>query len=519
MNGAQALIRTLTNSGITTCFMNPGTSEMHFVAELDSVKEMRPVLTLFEGVATGAADGFSRITCKPGVTLLHLGPGLANGCANLHNAKKAKSPVLNIVGDHATYHKRYDAPLESDIESIAKAVSGWVRTTLSINTVALDTCDALLASVSPSPKVATLILPADISWNEGALDSAVSTWPRPSTVDENLLIEVADILRKGEKTAILLGGAALERDTITEAAKIAKNTGAKLLCETFPRKIERGGSTPEIERLAYLGELCQLQLDGIKYLILIHSKAPVSFFAYPAKESYLVPNDAKVIELVRDFENPMDALLRLSEHLGSTKEELSAKEPPAPTKGNDLTPQSFAQVIGDLLPEGSVVSDESNTLGIHLANFTKCSNEHIWMCLTGGAIGQGLPLATGAAIADRSRKVLAIEADGSSMYTIQSLWTQAREGANITNIILDNQSYGVLEMELGRVGAKGAGEKAYSMLDLSSPSIDFQKLGASMGLEAYEASSVDEFRKYLKRSLDNEGPSLIHLKFGRGLIL
>ena len=167
MNGAQALINTLVDGGVDVCFANPGTSEMHFVAALDTVPQMRGVLTLFEGIATGAADGYARIAGRPAAVLLHLGPGLGNGLANLHNARRARVPMVVVVGDHATYHKKYDAPLESDIDALAGSVSGWVHRTSDTADIAADAAEAIAETLANN-QISTLILPADTSWTDGA---------------------------------------------------------------------------------------------------------------------------------------------------------------------------------------------------------------------------------------------------------------------------------------------------------------------------------------------------------------
>ncbi|EUA00869.1 thiamine pyrophosphate enzyme, N-terminal TPP binding domain protein [Mycobacterium kansasii 732] len=203
MNGAQALISTLVDGGVDVCFANPGTSEMHFVAALDTVPQMRGILTLFEGVATGAADGYARIADRPAAVLLHLGPGLGNGLANLHNARRARVPIVVVVGDHATYHKKYDAPLESDIDALAGTVSGWVRRTQVAADVGTDTADAVAAS-RWGPQISTLILPADASWSDGAAPGATAPErPAPAGTD---LASVADVLRSGEPVMLLIGG-------------------------------------------------------------------------------------------------------------------------------------------------------------------------------------------------------------------------------------------------------------------------------------------------------------------------
>ena len=294
MNGAQALIRTLVDSGVDVCFMNPGTSEMHFVAALDDVREMRGVLALFEGVATGAADGYARMADRPAAVLLHLGPGLGNGLANLHNARKGHTPVVNIVGDHATYHKQYDAQLESDIETVARNVSTWIRTSASVEEVAADAADAVAVASGPPAQIATLILPADVSWTEGATPASKVAPAAPTAPDPAAVAAIAAVLQGDEPAALFVGGRACRADALVDASRVANATGATLLAETFPARIERGAGRVPVERLAYLAEFAAMQLDGLKHLVLVDSKAPVSFFAYPGKASDLVPEGCTV---------------------------------------------------------------------------------------------------------------------------------------------------------------------------------------------------------------------------------
>src|SRR3954447_9698137 len=264
MNGAHALIRTLVAGGVRVCFTNPGTSEMHFVAALDDVPEMRSVLGLFEGVVTGAADGYARMTGRPAATLLHLGPGLGNGVANLHNARRARSPIVNIVGDHAISHKRFDAPLESDIETIARSVWGWVRTSSSTASLAGDAADAVLAANGAPGQVATLILPADVSWSDGATPAPVRRGPGPAPVDEAVVAEVAKVLASGEPVVLLVGGPATTAPGLAAANRVARAARAKMLCETFPARLARGQGVATVERVSYLAEFAAAQLLGAR---------------------------------------------------------------------------------------------------------------------------------------------------------------------------------------------------------------------------------------------------------------
>ena len=509
MNGAQALIRTLVDSGVDVCFSNPGTSEMHFVAALDQVPEMRGVLSLFEGVATGAADGYARMAGRPAATLLHLGPGLGNGLANLHNARRGNTPVLNIVGDHATYHKQYDAPLESDIDAMASAVSGWMHRSTNPDHVAADAAVAVAAAMAPPGQVATLILPADVCWLP-ADGPAPRVGVAPATaVPTERIAEVGKVLRSGEPTAILVGGRVMGEAGQRAAARVAAATGARLVCQTFPSRQARGGGLPAIDRLAYLAEFAQMQLDGIAHLILVDTPQPVSFFAYPEKASVLSPEGCQLHVLAEGSEDPVGALEALAEELGADADVLTvaASRPDRPTGA--LTTETLAAAIGATLPEGAIVSDEANTSGLSIPGATAGGPRHDWMTLTGGAIGVGLPLALGASIACPDRQVIALEADGSAMYTLQALWSMARESCDVTTVILNNGSYAILNLELSRVGAEAGGPKAREMLDLHGPDLDFVSLATGMGVPAERVDTAEALTAALERAFVEPGPHLI----------
>jgi acetolactate synthase-1/2/3 large subunit len=486
---------------------------MHFVAALDDVPAMRGVLCLFEGVVTGAADGYGRIAGRPATTLLHLGPGLGNGLANLHNARRARTPVVNVVGDQATYHARYDAPLQSDIASIASAVSGWYRSTARADDVAVDAADAVEAAMGPPGCVATLVLPADASWSESSTGPCP---PRPvgrrTVVPADTVEEVAKSLRSGERTALLLGGSALRADGLHAASRVAVATGAALLGETFPANLERGAGIPAVERLAYFAEMAQAQLEGVRHLILVDATRPVSFFAYPGKASDLVPEGCTVHTLARPGEDAAGALELLAEAIGAPADAAApapAQRPDRPTGA--LTTESLAAAVGAVLPEGTIVVDEGNTSGLFISGATAGAPRHDWLTLTGGAIGIGLPMATGAAVAAPDRPVLCLQADGSAMYTIQALWTHAREGLNVTTVVLSNRSYAILNIELHRVGADAGGPQARRLLDLTEPDLDFCALAQGMGVPARRAESADDLASALEAGFAEAGPSLIEV--------
>jgi acetolactate synthase-1/2/3 large subunit len=506
VNGAQALIRTLVGAGVDVCFANPGTSEMHFVAALDDVPEMRAVLTLFEGTATGAADAYARMTGRPAAVLLHLGPGLGNGLANLHNARRSGAPVVLVVGDHARSHKRLDAPLESDIDALAGTVSTWVRRSLSADDVAADAADAVAAA---RDGVATLILPADVSWSEGAAVAAPTgrhplPHPAPSVVDE-----VAAVLAAEGATVLFVGGEVMASERgIRAAAAVAAATGARLLSETFPPRSVRGAGLPAIERLPYPPELALASLAGTAHLVLAGAEAPVHFFGYPDAPGTPVPEGCIVHALSRPGEDGVAALEALVESTGAGDVPVAEGARPELPSG-PLDPRALAAVVGALLPEDAIVVDEALTSGVGLAELTADAPRHDWLLLTGGAIGDGLPMALGAAVACPGRPVIGIQADGSAMYTISALWSHAREQADVTTIVCDNGSYAILAHELEKVGADGSGERAQRLLDLGGPRLDFVAIAQGMGVPGSRAETAEELAEQLRRALAEPGPHLI----------
>ena len=521
MNGARALLQSLVACGVDTCFANPGTSEMHFVAALDGVPQMRAVLTLFEGVATGAADGYARMAERPAATLLHLGPGLANGLANLHNARRAGTPVVNVVGDHATTHAKYDAPLQSDIAAIAGAVSGWVRESVLTAEVGADAAAAVAAA--SAGQVATLVLPADVSWDPvddtggDPTPEPMPVAPRPE-VDPDTLGAAADALASGEPCVLLVGGDATRAAGLAAADRIAAATGARVLAETFPTRLERGAGVAPVDRLGYLVDVAVQQLAGARHLVLVGARSPVSFFAYPGRDSDLVPAGCRVHALVPKEGavaggTATAALEELAELLapGTAPRPAPAARPELPTGA--LTVESAAAVVGALLPEGAIVVDESVTSGLGLPATTAGAPRHDWLTLTGGSIGYGLPAATGAAVACPDRPVWCLQADGSAMYTISALWTHAREGLDVTTIVYHNSAYAILRMELLQTGAAarlaGDGARARALFDLGDPDLDFVALAAGMGVPGERVTTAEELVAALRRAAAEPGPHLV----------
>ena len=509
LSGAESLVQTLVDAGVDVCFANPGTSEMHFVAALDTNPGMRCVLGLFEGVVTGAADGYARMRGLPAVTLTHLGPGLGNGLANLHNARKARTPLVNIIGDHATYHRQYDAPLTSDVEGIARPVSGWMRVSQSADEVAADGAAAVQAAMSPPGQVASLILPADTAWNRTSAVARPLSAIRPEPVDPERVKQVAEALRSGEPATLLMNGVLTEA-RLALASRIAQATGVRLMSDTFVPRIQRGAGRANIERLPYFGEQALEALAATRHLILVSTQPPVSFFAYPEKPSWLTPEDCRIHSLV-EWDGDVDAALTaLADAVDAGRlapKVLQLARPDYPD--GELTPRSLGQVLAHYFPEEAIVVDEGGTCGAGAFEACRTAPPHDWLILTGGSIGYGIPAATGAAVACPDRRVISLQGDGAGMYTVQGLWTQAREGLNVTTIILANRKYSILQIEFARVGAHNPGPKAMSMLDLGNPDLDWVALAGGMGVPARRADTTASFAAALKQALDEPGPSLI----------
>jgi acetolactate synthase-1/2/3 large subunit len=511
MNGAESLIQTLVAGGVDTCFTNPGTSEMHFVAALDRQAGLHSILTLFEGVASGAADGFGRMAGKPAATLLHTGPGLANALANFHNARKARTPIVNIVGDHATSHQRYDAPLSSDVAGFAAPVSGWVRSCLDADAVAGDAAAALAAATQPPGQVATLILPADCAWNETAATATPAPPARRAQPKPDAISEIARALRSGEPALIFLSGQALLESELELAGRIAATTRTRLLCQTFNPRHQRGAGRVAIEPLPYFAESAIATLAGTRHLILAGAQAPVSFFAYPDTPSWLTPDGCEIHTLAAPEDDARAALMALADELGAGGVALDVQPALASElPSGALTPEAVHRSIAAQMPEHTIISDEAITGGFGMLHHTRGAPPHDWLQLMGGSIGQGLPLATGAATACPDRKVICLEGDGSAMYTIQSLWTQAREGLDVTNIVFANRRYAILEVELARVGAQ-PGPQARRNYSIGDPDLDFVALARGLGVPAARVTTADEFNARFAAAMAEPGPKLIEV--------
>jgi len=511
MNGAKSLVETLLKAGVDTCFANPGTSEMHFVAALDRTPGMRCVLGLQENVVTGMADGYFRLAGRPACTLLHCGPGLANGLANLHNARRARSGIVNIVGDQVTYHRPLDAPLTADTDGLARTVSAWVRTSARSADVGRDAADAVQAARTPPGQVTTLIVPSDASWDEGGVVADAPRPPAPPPIDPMAVHAAARALRSGAKVLLLLAGSAVRGRSQALAWRIAAATGAALRADYMAAHVARGHGRLQLERIPYNTDQAVQVLSGFEHIVLVGARPPVGFFAYPGKPSKQYPERAQLLVLARPEHDAEVALQALVDELGAPEVAMPDPGPRPDAASGPPSPEALARTLAARMPEDAIVSDESVSYGRGFYRHTHAAPPHDWLHLVGGAIGAGLPIATGAAIGSGGeRRVIALQADGSAMYTLQSLWTQARERLPVTTVLLDNRRYAILVGEYAGVGAT-PGATAASMLDLGRPDLDWVKLAEGMGVEAARATTMEGCADLMSSSFAKAGPFLIDL--------
>jgi len=513
MNGAVSMIQTLVNGGIDTCFTNPGTSEMHFVAAVDRVDGMRTILCLFEGVCTGAADGYARMMGKPATTLLHLGPGLGNAYANAHNARKGHTPMINIVGEHATWHLEHNAPLTTDIEATAAPISDWVRTIRTAADVPADTAAAIVAAMQPPGQVATLILPGDCAWNESVAPSSAPPMPIPAKFDAAAVDNAAQILQRGEPTILFMEGIAMQEEGARLASRIANATGARIMGRTSNARIARGAGRAIVETQPYVVAQALDSLAGTKHIIHVGpSGPPVAFFGYPDKPSIMAPPDCEYHRLAHLNEDTLGALEALADAVNAPPEPAAIYErvlPPLPTGSLDAA-KVWATVAHNM-PEQTILVNEAITSRFGSEKFMAGASPYDELTITGGSIGIGLPLSVGAAVACPDRKVINMQADGSAMYTVQGLWTMARERLDVTTVLFNNSAYAILQHELENVGAEAIGPKAEAMLDLGDPEINWVKIAEGLGVPATRVRTAEEFNKQFPRDLNEKGPRLIEV--------
>jgi len=509
MNGAESLVRTLVAAGVDTCFANPGTSEMHFVSALDKVEGMRSILVLYEGVATGAADGYWRMADKPASTLLHLGPGLANGLSNIHNARKAASGMVNIIGEHASCHLAYDAPLASDIEGLARPLSDWVKTSPRSSTIGADAAQAV--AEARLSRIASLILPGDTAWEEGGIIASPIT-PSTPPVDITAVEAAARALMNGDQAMLIIGGKATRGKALELAGRICGKTGVTLATQFFTARVERGAGRVSAFRIPYFVDPALAALKGFKHIVTVETREPVAFFAYPDKPSLLKSPDAEVYQACGPRSDGLAVLEALAEAVGARPSHARYQErTDTPLPSGALNQQTIAQILSALIPENAIVVDESVTTGRESFALTAGAAPHDWLQNMGGSIGFGLPVATGAAVACPDRRVISLSGDGCAMYTLQSLWTQAREGLNVTTLVFSNRAYQILRVEFAGVGAGAPGKKAAEMMSLDNPPLDFVALAKGMGVPASRVTTCEELVAAMRRDLREPGPRLIEV--------
>ena len=516
MNGAESLVATLLGAGVDICFTNPGTSEMHIVAALDRSPQMRCVLGLFEGVVSGAADGYARMAGKPACTLLHLGPGFANSLANLHNASRAHTPIVNIIGQHATQHLLHDTPLRADIEAIARPYANWLRTSSSTSQIASDAIDAVVAARTAPGYISTLIVPADFAWSEGGAVKPLPTLPAARPPDSRNIELAAAMIKSGLPACLLLSGNALYGAGLAIAGQIAAATGAKLLAPYPFARMERGANVPLVERIPYIFEQAAALLKDFRNMILVGADTPRSYFAHPTKGTMPTPTNCEIQVLAASGEDYIGALGALAEALHVDRTISSAA-----SVGNTVRPPSLhgaitfpglAAAVAAVLPDNAVVVDEAMTSGRGLMEATASVGPHDWLANTGGSIGIAMPLAVGAAVACPDRRVLCLSADGSGMYTLQALWTMARESLDVTTVVYSNRVYGVLKREFSNLGIGEPGPRALDLFEIGRPDLDWVSLAKGMGVPATRVSSLEEFASALRDGFAGAGPTLIQVE-------
>ena len=512
MNGADALLATLVANDVTACFANPGTSEMQFVAALDGAPAMRPVLCQFEGVATGAADGYGRIADKPACTLLHLGPGYGNGVANLHNARRAYTPIVNVVGDHATYHRQYDAPLNSDIATLVKPNSIWAKSADSPDVVASLTAEAVAASYGPPGGPVSLILPADAAWLPATGEVVMAQKPVRPAPSGAAIDAAARAIKAAVRPVVLLGGRGCLGEALAQAARL-EAVGVPVYADTFVARQPRGAGVFAPKRMQYFGEMALEELQGVDLMVFAGTAMPVAFFAYPNRPSVLIPEGCKSLTAIERGEDAVAGLAALADALGAPK-----AGPSQPLNLPDAAPSGSLNAylagasMARHMPDNAIVCDDSVTSGAGVTAAGLTARPHDVLALTGGAIGIGLPLAIGAAVAAPERKVVSINGDGSSMYTIQALWTMARENLDITVVVFANYTYRILNIEMERTGAGKAGPSARKLLDLGDPNIDFVSVAKGLGLPAVSCATGEDFEKAFASAMAQRGPMFIEAK-------
>ncbi len=512
MTGAESLVRTLISSDIDICFANPGTTELQLVIALDKVEGMRCVLGMAEAIVTGCADGYARMAGKPAMTLLHCGPGFANGISNLHNARRANSPMVNIVGDQATYHRSFDPPLAADTEGLARAVSHWVKTSSLAKQVASDAAEAVQAARTPPGRIATLIVPADVAWGEGRGPAAPLTVPSRPQMVPGVLRTAARVLCSGEPTVLFLNGQALTEPGLAAANRIAHATGTKLRAPMHVPRMARGCGRVPVDRIPYVADTALQTFAGLKNAILVGAKPPAGFFAYPGKPSLMTPKDCPIYVLAEPDQDAVAALEALADEIGAPRVVPIKQEGPKPQiASGPFDSAAFGMTLAAVLPENAIVCDDAVTSGRQVFPATFNAPPHDWIQSTGGAIGHGFPCATGAALACPDRKVVCLQGDGAGMYTLQALWTQAREKLDVVNVVFANYVYKILYGEL-RTGGAIPGTASDSFFDIGRPDLNWVRMAEGMGVEAASVETLEGFADMFRAACGRRGPFLIEFR-------
>ncbi len=512
MNGAEMILRTARSAGVQVCFANAGTTELPLVLALEAEPGIKPVLGLFEGVCTGAADGFGRITGRPAMTLLHLGPGFANGVANLHNARRARSPILNLIGDHTSGIIGLDPPLAMDIEGLARTVSGWYRSSHAPGELSRDVAEAFGASLHG--QIATLSIPND--YQLAQLDDHAVAVPQFAfdPLDSPSIERACRHFKSGRNVALILGGRALRHEGLRVAGRIRAFSGCDLLTENLPPYMDRGAGLPEVARVPYFPEQAIGLLSRYQAIVIAGTREPVSFFGYPGIRASLFSEDQPRILIAGSRQDPVEALECLADLLNAPNESgtkvFSEIRHPHPAQG-ELTADKACQTLAACLPEDAILVDEGVSSAFSYYGMSHGLKPHSYITISGGSIGYGMPCSVGAAMARPDRPVINLEADGSAMYTVQALWTQARHNLNVTTLICANRSYNILKMELERFGVKSLGPNLSSLLDIENPSLDWVKLAESMGVPAVSVNTAECLANEIHRSLSSAGPRLIEM--------
>jgi len=512
MNGAELIMRTAIKAGLKVCFTNFGTTEMPLALAFDAEPGVKPVLALFEGVCTGAADGYGRMTDKPAMTLLHLGPGFANGIAYLHNAKRAKTPLLNLVGEHATHHVHLDAPLSMDIEALAGTISGWYKTTQSPRELSQDLADAFVAS--QYGQIATLIIPNDYQQAEMTDVKVAVPYFGFDPIDSDSIESAAGLIRQNHKVALLIGGRALRSRGLEAAARISSLKGCDLLTDYLPGYMERGVGFPQITRIPYFPEPAKELLSRYDAVVICGTKEPVGFFGYKGISGKLLSEDQPRLIINSNKQNPIEALECLAETLGCSKDVSAGvtaeRSYPSVPRG-ELTAEKACQTLAAIQPEGAIIVDEGVSSAFPYYSLSHGLLPHTMITIAGGSIGHGMPCSIGAAMACPDRPVINLEADGSAMYTVQALWTQAKQGLNITTLICANRRYNILKLELERAGITPIGPNVTSLIDIENPYIDWTKMAEAMGVAAVSVNTAEQLAREIQGALSEVGPHLIEM--------